>query len=167
MNETTSPQTRTVDQTELRTGQFLTVAMIFTAFLVNRWELVALQTIFFVLSVIHPVLNPYHALYRFILRPIGLFRPDIRVDNSEPSRFADFVGLIFSAVAAYLIASGYIVIGWGLVWAMILLGSLAFMGWCAGSFIYYMINRLGLKGFFKRSPIGNIFPGLRPPKSKN
>lgn len=167
MNKTTLPTTETVDQNELRTGQLLTVLIIFIALISNRWELIALQAIIFFLSVIHPVLNPYHALYRFVLRPSGLLQTDFRDDNSEASRFADFIGMIFSILATYLILMKYVVLGWSIVLLMMLLGGIASIGWCAGSFMYYMLNRLGIRGFFKRSPIGDIFPGLRPPKPMN
>ncbi len=68
------------------------------------------------------------------------------------------------ATAAYLLATGNRV-GWLLVWALVIFAGIGFFGWCAGCFMYYLINRFGARGFFRYAPItGSAFPGARPPK---
>jgi len=153
-----------VDQTELRVQQFFTIIVLLTAIILGRWELVALQSLIFALTFLNSRFSPYIAFYHYVLRPIGLIRPDLRPDNMAAHRFATMIGLLVSSSAAYLLAAGYASIGWGLVWLIVVLAGIAFSGWCAGCFTYYMINRLGLKGFFNNAPIGGTFPGSRPPK---
>ena len=165
MNAGMKVNDRMVDQSEMRVQQFFTIALFLTAFVLDRWELVAAQSVIFGLTFLNLGLSPYIALYRHVLRPAGLIRPDRRLDNPEPHRFATMIGVLVSSSATYLLATGYASIGWGLVWLIVVLAGIAFSGWCAGCFTYYMLNRLGLKGFFKNAPIGGAFPGLRPPKS--
>jgi len=166
MNAGMKVNDRMVDQSEMRVQQFLMITLFLTAFVLDRWELVAVQTVIFAFTFMDPGFSPYIALYRHVLLPAGLIRPDRRLDNPEPHRFATMIGLLVSSSATYLLAAGYASIGWGLVWLIIVLAGIAFSGWCSACFIYYMLNRLGVKGFFKNAPIGGAFPGSRPPKSK-
>ncbi len=165
MNTGVDANVRSVDQAELQVQRFFVITLLLTAFVLDRWELVALQSVIFALTFLDPGFSPYIALYRHVLQPAGLIRPDRRQDNMEAHRFATMIGIFVSSMAAYLLASGYASLGWGLVWLIVVLAGIAFSGWCAGCFMYYMLNRLGLKGFFKYAPIGGAFPGSRPPKS--
>jgi hypothetical protein len=165
MNTCLKVNNQVVDQTELRVHQFFTIIVFLTAFVLRRWELVALQSLIFALTFLNPRFSPYIALYHYVLRPSGLIRPDLRPDNMAAHRFATMIGILVSSSAAYLLAAGYASIGWGLVWLIVVLVCIALSGWCAGCYTYYMLNRLGLKGFFDNAPIGGSFPGSRPPKS--
>ncbi|WP_172597698.1 DUF4395 domain-containing protein [Sulfuriflexus mobilis] len=161
----TVPDDRWLDASEIRTGQFLVVAMVVAAYVFDRWELVAFQCGIFVLGVISPkTLDVYSWIYKGILKPLGILKPDMRIDNIEAYRFANMIGMVVSGTAAYLIYSNHATIGWGLAWMMIGLGSLAFLGWCAGCFMYYMIQKTGIKGFFGHIQVGSVFPGVRAPR---
>lgn len=166
MKETEASSTRKVDQSELRVHQGLVISVLVAAFIVNRWELVAFQAGVFILTVLNLSLGPYIALYRHVLRPAGIVKPDIRADNPEAHRFALMLGTVVVSSATYLLATGNSVAGWGLVWLLISLASVGFAGWCAGCFTYYMMNRLGLRGVFKYAAIKGTFPGVRPPKAR-
>jgi hypothetical protein len=165
MKTTEIPSTRKVDQNELRVNSSLVVTGLVTAFVINRWELVAFQAGVLFLATLHLGLSPYVALYRHVLRPAGIIKPDLRVDNPEPHRFAAMFGTIVASTATYLLITGRSVAGWGTVWLLISLAAAGFAGWCAGCFSYYMMNRLGLRGLFKHAPVTGTFPGARPPKS--
>jgi hypothetical protein len=84
----------------------------------------------------------------------------------EAHRFASMIGFSISLASIILLIYGYSVIGWGLTWLILLFGVFALSGWCAGCYSYYMLNKLGLKGFFKHKMIGNKIAGTRPPKGK-
>lgn len=165
MTETTIQDTRKVDQNELRVNQVMVVSVLITAFITDRWELVAFQAGAFLLTAINLSFGPYVIFYRHVLQPAGIVKPDIRVDNPEPHRFATMFGTVVVSTAACLLATGSSVAGWGLVWLLVSLASLGFAGWCAGCFTYYMMNRLGLRGLFKYTPVKGTFPGARPPKA--
>jgi hypothetical protein len=158
------PGTRIVDQNELRINATLVITVLVAAFILDRWELVAFQACALLLTGLHLSLGPYVALYRYILRPAGIVKPDLRVDNPEPHRFAALFGTIVASAGAYFLATGRSVAGWGLVLLLISLAAAGLAGWCAGCFTYYMMNRFGLRGLFKYAPIKNTFPGARPPK---
>jgi len=166
MFETDHQSGRVVDQTELRTNQALTVVMLSVAFILNDWRLVAMQSVFIILTTLSLSIGPYILLYRWVLKPAGLLKPDGRNDNPEAHRFATSFGIVVSGMATYFLASGSEIVGWSLVWLIIVLGSVAFFGWCAGCFAYYMIQKLGVGGFFKHEPVMGSFPGARPPKQK-
>jgi hypothetical protein len=164
MSATGGASGRLVDQNELRTNSALVIAVLWTAFVTDRWEIVAFQAGAMLLTALHLSLGPYVILYRTVLRPAGIVRPDPRADNPEPHRFASMVGTIVASTATYLLATGRSVAGWGVVWLLISLATTAVAGWCAGCFTYYMMNRLGLGGLFKYAPVAGTFPGSRPPK---
>ncbi|RDH84109.1 MAG: hypothetical protein DIZ80_08230 [endosymbiont of Galathealinum brachiosum] len=155
-----------VDQNELRVMQFCVMLMLLTGFILNQWEVIAAQVVIFLLTVISTSLNPFILLYRFILRPLNIINSDYREDHLQPHRFASSIGFFVSSCSVYFLITGNDVIGWGLSVLIVILGVFALSGWCAGCFSYYMINRIGLKGFFKYSPVNDSFPGARPPKNK-
>lgn len=156
---------RQVDQNELRFNSSAAIAVLLTAYVVDRWQVVAFQAGVMLLTALHLGFGPYVLLYRLVLRPAGIVRPDLRADNPEPHRFASMIGTLVATSAAVLLATGRIVAGWGVVWLLVSLASAAVAGWCAGCFTYYMLNRLGLGGVFRHAPVAGTFPGSRPPKA--
>jgi hypothetical protein len=157
---------RYLDQSEIRTQQALGPLLLMTAYVVASWRLVALQAGILLLTARYYDLGPYVLLYRLVLKPLRILEPDVRADNPEPHRFAAIFGGTVLSIAAYLLAARGAMAGWMLSWMVAILGGIAFFGWCAGCFMYYMLNRLGVGGFFGRAPIdGSAFPGARPPKS--
>lgn len=165
MNVESRAGARHVDQSELRVNSSLVVVVLATAFVTDTWQLVAFQAGVMLLTALRFALGPYVLLYRHVLRPAGLVRPDLRPDNPEPHRFAAMIGTIVAATATYLLATGRSGAGWGVAWLLIALAASAAAGWCAGCFTYYLMNRLGLRGLFRHAPIAGSFPGSRPPKS--
>lgn len=160
------PNHRWLDQSEIRTQQALGPLLLTTAYIVNDWRLVAVQCGVFLLTALHYDLGPYVLLYRRLLKPLGLVKPDIRVDNPEPHRFATTFGLTVLVLAVYLLVAGNATVGWILVGTLAAFGGIAFFGWCAGCFLYYVINRFGASGFFRHAPVaGTTFLGARPPKT--
>jgi hypothetical protein len=163
MNDTA--KNNSIDQNELRVMQSAVMLLLIVGFVFDSWEIIAAQVAIFLLTVIAPVLNPFIAIYRVILRPAGIITADWRQDNIEPHRFASSIGFIVSSLSVYFLYTGATDIGWALSFLIIILGVFAVSGWCAGCFTYYIFNRLGIKGFFKQEPIANSFPGTRPPKN--
>ncbi len=152
-----------VDHGAIKTGQLLTVIWLIAAYITGRWELVAALTAVFALTSISARIGPLVLLYRFVLLPLRLARQDLRVDNPQPHQFGQAIGAVVAAIATYLLYSGQTNIGWGLVWLLIVLTAISFVGWCAGCFTYYLLNRLGVKGFFKQAPTDTeVFMGNRP-----
>jgi len=90
----------------------------------------------------------FKAVYRYVLKPVRIARPDVRLDNPEPHRFAQGVGGIVLLPATIAFALNAPVLGWGLAWLVVALAALnLFAGICVGCMMYYWLNRLGVPGF--------------------
>jgi len=147
--------TQKLDHSSIKTGQLLSIAMLLGAFVFARWEPVAVLAVIFLITGIFFEWGPFAVTYRYLLKPLGLVKPDLRTDNPEPHRFGQAVGAVSAAMAAAALHFNYATLGWVLVWVLIALTAISFMGWCIGCFIYYQMNRLGFGGFFGRSPTDN------------
>lgn len=144
---------RRVDHSALRTNQAFIIALLLAAFILNLWPLVAFVSAVMLVGTLWPGAGLFKRIYQHILRPLGLVRPDVRVDNPEPYLFAQGLGGVFTLAGALALIAGWDVLGWALVWLVIALAALnLFAGFCAGCFIYYRLNRLGVPGF-SRAPI--------------
>lgn len=154
---------RTVDQAAIKTGQILAIATLTGAFVLDRWEPVAVLAGIFLVTAVLFEWGPFSLVYRLFLKPLGLVEPDLRADNAQPHRFGQAVGAVSAALAAAALYFNYTILGWILVWVLIALTGISFMGWCIGCFIYYQLNRLGLGGFFGHKPTDSqVILGARP-----
>ncbi len=139
---------RKVDQTALRVNQAFIIAFLILAFIVDSAIFVAFVTLVMLLGTFLPRLSLFIAIYGRLLRPLGLVRPDIKRDNPEPHRFAQGFGGVVLVMALIALLAGVPLLGWLLVWLVIGLAALnLFLGFCAGCFVYYQMNRLNVPGF--------------------
>ncbi len=145
-----------VDQSGLKVGQALTILILLVAFVLDTWLLVAFVGISQFLGAINAPFAPYKLIYTQWLKPAGIVKPNIITDHPQPHRFAMLVGSIFNGAGVLAILLGAPIIGWVLVWVVIALANLNFwLNFCLGCWMYYQLNRLGIKGF-DQSPIGNL-----------
>lgn len=155
----------TVDHSAIKTGQLLSIAMLITALVLNRWEIVGILAVIFLITALINPLGPFVLVYRLLLKPIGAVKPDMRIDNLQPHLFGQAVGAVSAAIAAFALYAGYAYAGWILVFVLIGLTTISFMGWCIGCFLYYQLNRMGLRGFFAHKPTDKgVMLGTRPRK---
>jgi hypothetical protein len=148
MTMSQTPRARKVDQTGLKVGQAITIILLLLAFVLNSWLLVAVVALCQLLGALDLSLAPYRLIYKSVLVPTGLLKPRIENDNPEPHRFAMLVGAIFNGAATAFLLAGLPVIGWALVWIVIILANLNFwVNFCAGCWMYYQFNRFGVPGF--------------------
>lgn len=156
----------TVDHSAIKTGQLLAIATLAGAFVLDRWEPIAVLAGVFLMTSVFFEWGPFALVYRLLLKPLGLVKPDLRADNAQPHRFGQAVGALSAALAAAALYFDHTTLGWILVWVLIALTGISFMGWCIGCFIYYQLNRLGLGGFFAHKPTDSRVPlGARPRRS--
>ncbi|MFQ5399387.1 MAG: DUF4395 family protein, partial [Anaerolineae bacterium] len=95
----------------------------------------------------------FKRIYRHLLKPAGIVRPNVITDNPEPHRFAQGFGGVVVALAVAALLAPLPALGWALAWLVVALAALnLFLGFCAGCFLYYQLNRLGVPGF-TRSPV--------------
>ena len=144
---------RKVDHAALRVNQAFIIDLSILAFVLDAVWLAALVGLVMLVGTAVPALSLFKRIYQHGLRPAGLVKPDVIIDNPEPHRFAQGFGGVVLAVAVVALLAGLPVLGWGLVWLVIALAALnLFLGFCAGCFVYYQLNKLGLPGF-RVSPI--------------
>jgi hypothetical protein len=142
-----------VDQSALKVNQAFIIALLALAFVLDTLWLVVFVAAVMLIGTAIPALSLFKRVYQHILRPAGLVKPDVVVDNPEPHRFAQGFGGIVLLGAVAALYGGAITLGWVLVGLVIVLAALnLFLGFCAGCFVYYQLNRLGVPGF-TRDPI--------------
>src|SRR3990172_8343952 len=106
---------RQVDQNILRTNQVLTIGLLALAFVVNVLALAGVVGVVMLLSALYPPLGVFHRLYRHILRPAGIVKPDVIADNPEPHRFAQGLGGTMVVLGFLALMAGAEITGWALV----------------------------------------------------
>lgn len=140
--------TRKVDHNGIKTGQALTIILLIAGFVLNAWPLIALVAVAQLLGGLGAPFAPYKLIYRYIILPTGLVKPRVEPDNPEPHRFAMLVGAVFNGAGTVALLTGAPVLGWVLVWIVVVLANLNFWaGFCLGCWFYYQFNRLGIPGF--------------------
>lgn len=150
MNQTISRQ---VDQSALQVNQTFIIGLLVTAFVLDSVWLVAFVGVVMLLGTAVPPLALFKRIYQHLLRPTGLVKPDVIMDNPEPHRFAQGFGGVVVALALAALLAELSVLGWMLTAVVVTLAALnLFLGFCAGCFVYYQLNRLGIPGF-TRAPL--------------
>jgi hypothetical protein len=139
---------RKVDHSALRTNQAFIIALLVLGFVADAPWLVVFVGAVMLIGTFWPKAALFKAVYRFVLKPLGMARPDVRVDNPEPHLFAQGVGGTVLALATLAFAAHVAAVGWALAWVVIALAALnLFAGICVGCMLYYWFNRLGVPGF--------------------
>ncbi|MCP5099001.1 MAG: DUF4395 domain-containing protein [Chloroflexi bacterium] len=152
-NQMSQQIARKVDQSALRTNQAFIITLLILAFLLDSVWLVLFVGVVMLVGTAVPQLSLFKQIYLTVLRSNGLIKPDVITDNPEPHRFAQGFGGVVVAAAVIALIAGQSTIGWAFVWLVVALAALnLFLGFCAGCFVYYQFNRLGVPGF-ARSPI--------------
>jgi len=140
--------TRKVDQSALKVNQAFIIALLILAFVLNAAWLVAFVAAVMLLGTAVPALALFKGVYSRVLKPAGLVKPNVITDNPEPHRFAQGFGGVVLVGAAVALFAGATALGWALAGLVVVLAALnLFLGFCAGCFVYYQLNRLGVPGF--------------------
>jgi hypothetical protein len=136
-----------VDVNALKTNQALIISLVVTAFVLGTerdgaW-LLALVAVSLAIGTIVPGKGPFQLLYRRVLNPLGIVKPNRVHDQAEPHRFAQGVGALCLAVSTLFLLTGVTSLGWIVAWlvAVLALVNLVF-GFCAGCFVYLHLQRL-------------------------
>jgi len=139
-----------VDQSALKTNQSVIVALSLFGFLLNQPNIVALVAIFMLIGTL--VGKPGFAfLYKAVLLPLGIVKPDVIADDPASHRFAQAVGVLFLAFALVAFGNQLFTLGWVFTWVVIALAFINLVsGFCLGCTIYYWIKR------FRKNKLSSI-----------
>ncbi|MCG3207105.1 MAG: hypothetical protein FOGNACKC_00705 [Anaerolineae bacterium] len=135
-----------VDTTALKFNQASIVTLTLLGFVLNQPWLVLLVGLVLAVGTIWPGVALFKLVYSRLLKPAGLLKANVITDDPAPHQFAQGVGALFLlAASAFLFALPGAVIGWVLAWIVIVLAAVNLIfDFCAGCFVYYQLDRLGL-----------------------
>lgn len=133
----------TFDRTALKVNQAFIVGLLALAFVLNAPWLAAFVAAVMALGTALPQAALFQRLYRDVLRPAGLLKPDLHAESAAPHRFAQGMGAGVLAAGVLALFAGLPALGWGLAIVVIVLASInLFFGFCAGCFVYFQLQRL-------------------------
>jgi uncharacterized membrane protein YhaH (DUF805 family) len=132
-----------VDHSALRVNQACICGLLGLAFLFDQRWLVVLVAAVMALGTLNPALALFQRLYRDLLRPAGVLRPDLHDEAAAPHRFAQGMGAAVLVLASLALYTGLFLLGWGLTLLVLVLAAVnLFFGFCAGCFVYFQLTRL-------------------------
>jgi len=134
-----------VDRSALRANQVFIILFTIAGFVFDLPLLVMFVAAVMVAGTLSPSAALFQQVYRQVLRPAGLLKPDIHPEDPAPHRFAQGVGAAFLLVATLAFVTGASGLGWVLAGIVAVLAAVnLFFGFCAGCFVYFQLARLGL-----------------------
>ena len=132
-----------VDRTALRVNQASIIGFLALAFLFDQVWLVAFVCAVMAIGTAFAQAALFQRIYRDVLRPAGLLKPDVHQEAAAPHRFAQGLGAAVLLVATVALFAGAVALGWGLAFVVIALAAVnLFFGFCAGCFVYFQLQRL-------------------------
>jgi hypothetical protein len=132
-----------LDRTALRVNQALIIAFLAIGFLLDQAWLVVFVYAVMAVGTAAPRAALFQRLYRDVLRPAGLLKPDLHAEDAAPHRFAQGMGAAVLLLAVLALFAGAAALGWGLVFVVIALAAVNLLfGFCAGCFVYFQLARL-------------------------
>jgi hypothetical protein len=134
-----------VDHNALRTNQAFIIVLLAVGFLLNQAWLVAFVCAVMLLGTALPQAALFQRIYRDVLKPAGLVKPDVRQESAAPHRFAQGLGGMFLLLSIIALLAGAGALGWALALIVVALAAVnLFLGFCAGCFVFFQLQRLGL-----------------------
>lgn len=135
-----------VDTTALKFNQASIIVLTGLGFVLNQPWAVLLVGLVLAAGTIAPGAALFKQVYLRLLKPAGLLKANVIDDDPTPHQFAQGVGALFLLVASttlFLLPGS--VAGWVLALIVVVLAAVNLVfNFCAGCFMYYQLDRLGL-----------------------
>ncbi|MCL4505077.1 MAG: DUF4395 domain-containing protein [Chloroflexi bacterium] len=138
---------RPFDRTALRFNQALIITFLVAGFILNLPIFVLFVAAVMAIGTAVPQAALFQRIYSDVLRPAKLLKPDLHTEDATPHRFAQGMGagVLILALIAFLASSA--ALGWALSIVVIVLAGINLVfGFCAGCFVYFQLQRLGIIG---------------------
>jgi hypothetical protein len=133
------------DRSVLKTNQVAIIALTILAFIAQAPALVAFVALVMLAGTADPRLALFQQLYLRALKPLGLVRPRVVMDDPVPHRFAQGLGGTVLAAATLALASGAAALGWGLAALVVALAFINFaFDYCVGCQLFFVLARAGV-----------------------
>jgi hypothetical protein len=135
-----------LDRSSIKFNQGAIVVLVSIAFLLNLYWLVAFVSLVMLIGTLFPKAGLFKLTYFYFFRPLGIIKSQIVKESNTPHLFAQGMGGVVLAVAFLLLNfTDQNFIGWFLSLVVV---ALAFINlttnFCAGCFIYYRLNKMGI-----------------------
>jgi hypothetical protein len=135
-----------VDHTAFRFNQAMIIALLLIAFLLDQLWLIGFVAAVMLIGTLWPGAGLFRIIYTRLLKPAGLLRPDIRIDDPAPHLFAQGLGAFVLLLSGIALALGASLLGWLLAGIVVALAAVnLFLRFCLGCFIYYQLARRGIR----------------------
>jgi hypothetical protein len=140
-----------VDTTAIKFNQASIVVLTTLGFLLDQPYLVLFVGLVLAIGTVKPQAALFKLIYQKVLKPNGLLKANVIDDDPAPHQFAQGVGALFLlAASSALLLLNAPAVGWTLAWIVIILAAInLFFNFCAGCFVYYQLDKVGLIPQFK------------------
>lgn len=133
------------DKSVLKTNQGTIIALNALAYILQAPLLVAFVGLVMLVGTADPRFALFQQLYLRVLKPRGLVRPRVVMDDPVPHRFTQGLGGSFLAAATLAFAVGADLLGWSLAALVVALAFIAFaFDYCVGCQIFLLARRVGI-----------------------
>ena len=133
-----------VDRSAIKINQFFVILLSLTAFLLEVPLIALFLGIIMLIGAIYTRMSVFHQFYHLIIKPLGLIKPEVVNEESNPHQFAQAMGgsiLIISTI--FIIFLDLTLAGWGLILLVAFLALINLvLGFCAGCFIYFQFSKV-------------------------
>ena len=138
----------TVDQHEIKFAMAATLLLIALSWVLNSWIPAGIAAICQFMGATGSPYAPYTLIYRLVLVPVKLIKPQIIPDDPVPHHFASLVGGIITLIGSIFLLANLPIVGWAILLIVFTLQNLNFwVNFCMMYYFYYILNRLGVPGF--------------------
>lgn len=135
-----------VDTTAIKFNQACIIVFSLLGFVLNQPYLVLFVGLVLAVGTILPQAGLFKQFYQKLLKPNGLLKANVIDDDPAPHQFAQGVGALFLLASSLaLLVFNSAGLGWTLAWIVIILAGVnLFLDFCAGCFVYYQLDKVGL-----------------------
>jgi hypothetical protein len=141
-----------VDTTALKFNQASIITLTLLAFVLDQPYLILFVGLVLALGTILPQVALFKLIYLKLLKPNHILKAKVINDDPAPHQFAQGVGALFLLAGSVSLAFNQVWLGWSLAWIVIVLAAVnLFLNFCAGCFVYYQLDRVGLMPHSGRS----------------
>jgi hypothetical protein len=134
-----------LDKSAIKFNQGSIMVLIAAAYLLNLPLLIAFVMVVMITGTIFPKAGLFKLIYKHIVKPSGIIKPDIVEEDNSPHQFAQGLGGIFLLAALIMMETGLIVLGWILALLVLVLAFINLTtNFCLGCFIYFQLHKFGI-----------------------
>jgi hypothetical protein len=139
---------QTLDHSALKFNQGSIIIFTLLGFILNQPFFPSLVAAVLIAGSINLNFALFKLTYKYVMKPLKLLKPTLLEDIPAPHEFAQLLGGVVLGIGSLLLFTGSPLLGWILAWIVIALAAAnLFFGFCAGCFVYYQLQKLGVLGF--------------------